>query len=71
MTTSSRTRHKNPVPKPGARLHCGERVRVTRGMLKGREGKTLIVTGSMWLVDLGDRRISLHRRCLERIEAAA
>jgi hypothetical protein len=58
-------------PKDGARIRCGMPVRVTKGRYRGRIGKAMLVTGSMWFVDRGDIRLSLHRTSLERIEVAA
>ena len=65
------TRRRQEPPKPGARIRCGQVVRVKKGKYQGRQGKAMLLTGSMWLVDLGDRRVNLHRVCLERIEVAA
>jgi ribosomal protein L24 len=54
-------------PTQNSRIVNGCKVEITGGQFKGRVGKALLLTGSMWFVDVEGTKVTLHRTCLKRV----
>jgi ribosomal protein L24 len=61
------TKHSTSTPTQHSRIVNGCTVVVHSRKLKGKRGKALLLSGSLWLIEVEGASVTLHRTCLKRI----